>query len=118
MRALRAEAGLGAIRCAIELADDAELDGLAAFWQTQDEAEDAQPIVGLCVALVKDGRLHAARLLADAEAHRAPSPRSWYLLRASSISRASATVQCRPMAKRSSAAGRTIALRSWPALVS
>ncbi len=74
------KASLGALRCALALDDPLELEQVAAFWQTLQDAYEPRAIAKLCHELVRARRWQAAMTLAQAEAARTLSPEGWYLL--------------------------------------
>ena len=79
--ALRAGAALGALRCAIRLGDDKEIDLIAAVWSTLSTSGDhLAVIIELCKGLVASGKRAAAVKVAAAEEVRVPRARAAYLL--------------------------------------
>jgi tetratricopeptide (TPR) repeat protein len=77
---VRADAVLGALRCAIVLGDEAELAGLCATWEKQLLAPDGSAVRRQAIEQLTRGRTSWALMLAHAEANRRPAARSWYLL--------------------------------------
>lgn len=79
--ALRAEAALGALRCAMNLGEHGEIENLAAYWSTlSGGGEHLAVIVELCSRLGAQGARWPAVTLARAEVERAPRARAIYLL--------------------------------------
>jgi len=76
-----ARASLGALRCAVELGDVAEVRAIAAFWSTLVRGGvHFAAVLELCRRLVRDRQHRAAVELAQAESERDPSARAIYLL--------------------------------------
>lgn len=77
---LRARATLGGVRCASALRDDTALFALARTWESVEAGIWIDAVVAACKGLARAGLRSAAEALAAAEARRAPTARSLYLL--------------------------------------
>ena len=77
--AVRGPALLGALRCAIQLADVNVVFDLATAWRTSRVTGPAPELFEHCRALAREGHAPAARALAEAEVARRPSARALYL---------------------------------------
>ncbi len=72
---------LGALRCAVRLGNEKEVESLAErYTLIIDGGEHVADIIVLCKALVREGRRSAAVTLARAEAEREGRARAYYLL--------------------------------------
>ncbi|UQA58438.1 hypothetical protein [Polyangium aurulentum] len=75
-----ARAALGALRCAVRLGDEAEVENTAAFWSTLvGGGEHLAAIIELCSRLGAAGARWSAVALARAETEREPRARALYL---------------------------------------
>ncbi|MDC3962543.1 hypothetical protein KEG38_52485 [Polyangium jinanense] len=76
-----ARAALGALRCAVRLGEEREIEDIAAYWSTLSGSGPHLPaILELCRQLARFGRKSAALTLAGAEVEREESARALYLL--------------------------------------
>lgn len=75
----RATAAAHALRCAAAIGDLTTVETLTVFWSDMPAGRHFSTIVGVCRALVRGGKLHAASKLAAAEAEREPSAVATYL---------------------------------------
>ena len=72
---------LGALRCAVKLGDEKEVESLAErYTLIVNGGEHLAEIISLCKTLVREGRRSAAVTLARAEAERESRARAYYLL--------------------------------------
>lgn len=78
---LCARAALGAIRCAVKLGNEKEVEQLAErYTLISDGGDHVGDVIALCKTLVKEGRRSTAVTLARAEAERNNRARAYYLL--------------------------------------
>lgn len=75
----RTRAILGALRCAVQLAEAPEVSRFTALWGDAGKGLHLGVIVSLCKMLAAQGRRDAAAKLAAAEAAREPTARALYL---------------------------------------
>jgi tetratricopeptide (TPR) repeat protein len=74
-------AALGALRCAVKLGNEKEIDELSdRYTLISNGGEHVAEIIAMCKTLVKEGRRSAAVTLARAEAERNGRARAYYLL--------------------------------------